>query len=204
MNTGWKNKEDLSKTVARFFANEKENLLRFVRRLIENTAERDGEDLVQDVMLGLFERADVTVPIENLASYVYRSLYNRIVDGYRRRKRLASLDFPALQAEDSTLLDSIADTKYDVSGELEKRETIERVYEAIDRLSPRLKSVLIATELEGRTFRELSLEWKVPLGTLLSYKHRAVRAVRTMLADEKGGRRNVLDQITPKEKHNEQ
>jgi len=188
MNTGRKNKEDLSKTVARFFANEKENLVRFVRQLIENTAERDGEDLVQDVMLGLFERADVTVPIENLASYVYRSLYNRIVDGYRRRKRLASLDSPAPQAEDSTLMESIADTKYDVGGELEKRETIERVYEAIDRLSPRLKSVLIATELEGRTFRELSLEWKVPLGTLLSYKHRAVRAVRAMLARETGGR----------------
>ena len=204
MNTGRENKADLSKTVARFFANEKENLVRFVRRLIENTAERDGEDLVQDVMLGLFERADVTVPIENRASDGYRSLDNRIVDGYRRRKRFASLDSPALQAENSTLLDSIADTKYDVSGELEKRETIERVYEAIDRLSPRLKSVLIATELEGRTFRELSVEWKVPLGTLLSYKHRAVRTVRAMLAGEKGGRRNVLDQITSKEKHNEQ
>ncbi len=44
-------------TVADFFRKEQANLVGFVRRLIEDTAARDGEDIVQDVALNLFNKA---------------------------------------------------------------------------------------------------------------------------------------------------
>ena len=54
-----------TKSIADFFALERSRLVGYVRRLIDDAAERDGEDIVQDVALNLFSRADVTVPIEH-------------------------------------------------------------------------------------------------------------------------------------------
>jgi DNA-directed RNA polymerase specialized sigma24 family protein len=42
--------------------------------------------------------------------------------------------------------------------------------------------VLLATELEGASFRELAARWGVPIGTLLARKHRAVKSLRAALA----------------------
>jgi RNA polymerase sigma factor (sigma-70 family) len=175
-----------------FFARERSNLVRFVRRLIDETAERDGEDYVQDVMLGIFEKADITRPIEDLAAYVYRSLYNRVVDAYRKRKaaaRAVSLDRPAGEkygghGRNTTLLELLRDERSDVHGEMERRRSVERLRDALERLDPRSRAVVVATELEGRSFREISDEWGVPLGTLLSLKHRALKKLRVRLGGE--------------------
>lgn len=77
---------ELKERAAEFFGKEKARLVRYVRRLLRDSAELDGEDIVQDVMASLFDRADITAPVENLSTFVYRSLYNRVVDRYRRRK----------------------------------------------------------------------------------------------------------------------
>ena len=167
-------------SIAEFFAREKSNLVRYVRRMIDDAAERDGEDIIQDVMLSIFERSDITKPIGDLSAYVYRSLYNRVVDGYRKKRRTVSLDAPAGSSE-GTLGDVLADAGADVHDEVEKKQMLKRMYAAIEELSPPQKSVLIATEFEGRSFRELSEEWGVPLGTLLASKHRAIKKLRSRL-----------------------
>jgi DNA-directed RNA polymerase specialized sigma24 family protein len=42
---------------------------------------------------------------------------------------------------------------------------------------------LIATELKGKSFRDLSEEWGEPIGTLLSRKSRAVKTLKKLLED---------------------
>jgi RNA polymerase sigma-70 factor (ECF subfamily) len=155
--------------IADFLSTEWNRLVGYVRSWIEDSAERDAEDIVQDVLASLFEKADVTAPIADLSAYVYRSLRNRIVDAYRRPKRTTALDEPVL------------DTRYEASGQVERQEDRDRLFEAIDSLVPAQRSVLVATELEGRSFRELSEEWDVPIGTLLARKHRAIHALRKAL-----------------------
>ncbi len=49
-------------SIAEFFSSERDRLVRYVRRLIDDNAERDGEDIVQDVALSLLSRTDVLVP----------------------------------------------------------------------------------------------------------------------------------------------
>ncbi len=82
----WQNK------IVSFVTNEREKLVGYVRRLIDDTAERDGEDIVQDIILNLFNRADFTVPIENLTAYIYQALRNRTIDYLRRKREILSLD----------------------------------------------------------------------------------------------------------------
>ena len=75
-----------------FFKGERKALLNYARRKIDDMADRDAEDIVQDVFVSLFEKADVTLPIENLAAYVYQSLRNRLVDIFRKKKDTLSLE----------------------------------------------------------------------------------------------------------------
>jgi RNA polymerase sigma factor (sigma-70 family) len=152
-----------------FFQKEYFRLVRFVRRLIDDAADRDAEDIVQDVMLSIFDKADVTIPIENLAAYVYRSLRNKVVDIFRKKEDVVSMS------------NVISDARHDTEREVERKELMEFVFRAIDSLPDEQRAVLIATEFEGRPFRELSERWKIPIGTLLARKSRALRHIRKKL-----------------------
>jgi RNA polymerase sigma factor (sigma-70 family) len=167
--------------IADFFRREKDRLVRYVRRLIDDAAEMDGEDILQDVMLSIFDRADITAPIQNVSAYVYRALSRRTVDRYRRRRRDLSLDAGADSEESRTLLDTLPDSRYGTTVQLERRELQTSLFEAIDSLRTEYQRVVVETEFEGKSFRELSEELGVPLNTLLSWKRRAVSKLRSAL-----------------------
>lgn len=144
----------------------------------------DAEDIVSDVILGLLRRADVFGEIESLTSYAYRSLENRIVDFRRSSRDTVSLDgsldgedalFPGLSAQLSD-----QDTPEHGAARLELRD---RLLWAVGQLNSPERAVWIATEIDGRGFRELAEEWDEPLGTLLSRKSRANARLRGLLKD---------------------
>lgn len=155
--------------IIEFFRTEYKKWVGYVRRLIDDTAERDAEDIVQDVILHIFDRADIGAPIENLSAYIYQSLRNRVVDLLRKRKDILSLS--------DVILASSTDTAY----EFEKKELQEKIYQAIDYLNDEERAVVIATEFDSRSFRELSDAWGVPIGTLLARKSRALKKIRQEL-----------------------
>ena len=110
------------KRIAEFFAKEKSRLVNYARRWVQDTAERDGEDIVQDVMLNIFDSTDITAPVENLTAYVYRSLYNRVVDMLRKSRRTVSLDAGIDHESDRIFLDVLSDIRYDAYSAMQKRE----------------------------------------------------------------------------------
>ncbi|HTP59599.1 MAG TPA: RNA polymerase sigma factor [Spirochaetia bacterium] len=151
-------------------ATEWTRLVGYVRAWISDTAERDAEDVVQDVIERLFERADVTEPVADLTAYLYRSLRNKVIDLYRKPKRAVELP------------EDLSDIRFEASAEMDREEARETLFEAIDELPPAQREVLVATELEGRSFKELAEEWETPIGTLLARKHRAIRALKETLS----------------------
>ena len=72
----------------------------------------------------------------------------------------------------------------DVESLVEKKEFVLRLRSALLKLEPKQRAVWVATELEGHTFKELSLTWGEPMGTLLSRKSRATQALRKLLQEE--------------------
>ena len=182
-------KNDQRDSIADFFRSERRRLVSYVRKWIDDTAERDGEDIVQDVALNIFNQADVTIPIENLSAYVYRALRNRVIDYLRKRKgHVIPLESEEIGKSNMALSALISDLRYNAEKELDKKELHQQVYEAINILNGRQKAVVIETEFEGRTFRELSLRWEVPMGTLLARKSRALKKIKTILEKEAGDR----------------
>jgi RNA polymerase sigma factor (sigma-70 family) len=158
--------------LAEFLRREREALVGYVSRRIDVAADHEAEDIVQDVVVHLFDRADPSIPIQNLAAYIYRALRNRIVDYFRRRRETVALQ------------EAISDSGQNLALEIEREEMLDDVFAAMEELSAEEKAVILATEMEGRTFKELAEEWGIPLGTLLARKSRALEKIRKQLTGQ--------------------
>jgi len=169
--------------IFRFFDTERKRFIGFVKRRMTDISEMDAEDMVGEVMLAMLSKADPNSHVENLAAYVYRSLNNRIVDLAHRRRRTVSLQGFPDEDEETALLDFLSDGAADVYSQAERRDFRRRLAEAISSLEPKQRAVFVATELKGRSFKELSIQWNEPIGTLLSRKCRAVKVLKEMLHD---------------------
>ena len=173
-------KEKFRLKIADFFKTEHQKLIWYVRRLIDDTVERDSEDIIQDVFLNIFNIADFTIPIENLAAYIYRSLKNRVIDILKKkRKESVSLDEfdydGVLSGKNGNAFDDV------VSMEVESKEMKDILYSAIDSLGEEYREIIILTEFEGKSFREISESLQIPIGTLLSRKSRAMKILQKKL-----------------------
>ncbi len=166
----YKSEEPVNR-VAEFFRKEHKKLVNYVRSRIDDAADREAEDIVQDVMLNLFDKADISIPIENLAAYIYQSLRNRIVDLFRKRKEVDSLE------------KAVQDSGHDPGRIFENKQLQDMVFEALESLNADERDLIMATEFDDRSFRELSEEWGVPLGTLLARKSRALKKMRKKLTN---------------------
>lgn len=166
---------------------ERERFLRFLRRKLYDLPRMDAEDILSDVTYSLLSRADVVDQAENLTAYIYRSLSNRIVDQQRREVPLVSIDGDEDESAAPHQVAAHAGQRSRPDRELERGELKARLHSALGELSPRERAVWIATEVDGRTFRELAEEWEAPIGTLLSLKSRASARLRTLLSDYRQG-----------------
>jgi len=167
-----------------FFRKEYKKLVNYVRKNIEeNFLNVTPEDIVQDVALNLLNKIDVDLQIENFAAYTYRSLKNRIIDEERKVKN----NFPIESFEKNPKLNSevisISDDTETETNEFSDVD-IEEVHRAISKLNPLDQEIILLTEMEGKTFNELSDEWEVPVGTLLSRKHRALAKLYKLLTEK--------------------
>ena len=166
-----------------FFTRDGEKLIRFARNQTRRISEMDAEDIVADVMLNMVSRLETNGPVENIAAYAYRAVRNKIADYERAKARETSLDGMADEDGELPLLNLIAAENEEPFAAEERAERMHRLTDAIGKLEPRQRAILIATELRGKSFRDLAEEWDEPIGTLLSRKSRAVKTLRKLLED---------------------
>lgn len=169
------------KKLSGFFAREYNNFVSFVNRYWLGDSQVDAEDIVQDVVLNLYTKVDFNRPIENLLAYTYRSLRNRVIDRQRKRKDKSLSEFDDAESGENSLLRNLQSEDFLESDAESTEESIEQMFDMIELLRPEQQEILIRTELEGYTFEELSQEWEVPIGTLLSRKHRAMAKLQKLM-----------------------
>jgi len=156
-----------------FFSRKYWKIVHSFRNRFTNISPMDIEDIVSDVMADLFSKGDITGQIENLGGYVYRAVQNRLIDYLRKRKKTGSLE--KLLEENPSQLVSLQD--------LDLIEIRNRLSNALGKLKQTERAVWFATEIENQSFRELSRQWGVPIGTLLARKHRANASLQKHLYD---------------------
>lgn len=168
--------------VRSFVESERQKLVYYVRSLVRDTAAMDAEDVVQDVLVKVLERADMTAP-ENLAAYIYRALKNRVIDNIRTGKPTMSFDAGTADGG-GKLIDLLQDRRPNALEVLQTEEGKRELFEALETLSEMERKVVIAHDFEGTPFRELSDSWGVPQNTLLSHKSRAMKKLKIQLLDK--------------------
>ena len=177
--------EKSKKKLSEFFHNEYEKLVNYVHRLINDTAERDAEDIIQDAMTNLFDKSDITLPIENLSAYIYKSIRNRIIDLFRREKKYQALNDNTTNLENISLSQIFHKGDDNPRSALEKQEIHSLLFDAIESLNEKERALIIATEFDQRSFRNLSQEWGIPMGTLLTRKSRAIQKIKNKFQELK-------------------
>jgi RNA polymerase sigma factor (sigma-70 family) len=167
-----------------FFRKEYNKLINYVRKNVQsNYLESTPEDILQDVAVSLIARLDVDTQVENLAAYVYRSIRNKIIDYKRKPQRKVSIDNLTQVQKDGLITNEVPeDSIDDIISQLANNPAL--LHAAIKQLKPDEQAIIMATEFENITFDVISRKWGVPIGTLLSRKHRALSKLYKILQKE--------------------
>lgn len=156
-----------SKKLKDFFGDEYNALKNYVSSRIRDTANRNAEDIIQDVALKLFAGADRYAPINNVAGFVYRSIKNKIIDVMRSNEQNHAID------NENEIID-LAEMLNQSKDDFETEKKILILKKCIDELKQPYKDIIIAIDFEGYTYKEISKETGIPEGTLMSRRHRAI------------------------------
>lgn len=140
-----------------------------------------AEDVVQDVLFGLWENRRNLDPDRNIQSYLLRSVYNRCVNYAVSNKRLnASLDY--YQARIDSLMSEYysPDRNPIILGlyNADLRRTLEK---AIDSLTPRCREVFTLRYVEQMTEKEISERLNLSLSTVENHMYSALKQLRLVL-----------------------
>jgi RNA polymerase sigma factor (sigma-70 family) len=157
--------------IAALFSERSQELIRRARRLLRSNA--DADDAVQEVMVALLTAPHAVGVIERVRAWLFGLVHDRCVDlirrEHRRREREAATSIEGLfRGADPAEL-------------VERRELCRAVAAAVDELPPPLRWVVVKNELDELSFREMSEESGVPMGTLMARKAKAFEILRAKL-----------------------
>lgn len=157
-----------------------------IRSFIKNKVpiNEDAEDIAQDVFFQFVKTMDTTHnPIENISGWLFRVARNLIVNKNKKRKEES---LPMEQDSDDS--DGIFATLFPRTDEADSPVNVyirslmwEELELALTELPAEQREIFELTELEGVPVKEISAALGVPVNTLLSRKHYAVKFLRTRL-----------------------
>jgi len=167
--------------IARAISSEGHRLRRFIARHIVDRAE--AEDILQDVFYELVDSYRLMKPVEHAGAWLLRVARNRIIDRFRKRRpeRLAEVTVVDDEGDYFSWDEFLPDAEGGPEEMLMREVILQRIQEALAKLTPAQRDVFVAHELEGRSFKELSEQSGISVNTLLSRKHEAVTALRKQL-----------------------
>jgi RNA polymerase sigma-70 factor (ECF subfamily) len=163
------------------FKTEYERLLAYTRYQLADLKHIEAEDVLHEVAFRVFSKIDFDTVVENVSAYIYRSIKHRIIDIIRKPKRTVSLQSLKEKKGAHVETEKLISGNESVEKIMEREELYDKLHEAIDSLSFDDQKIIIATEFEGKTMKELSQKWGIPQGTLLSRRHRALAKLYKIL-----------------------
>lgn len=148
----------------------KENYLSFCSvadRLVDNVYE--AEDIVQDVLIRLWENRHRYQNIACLKSFVYAMIRNQALNTIRQRKRSAIRLQNKPVEEDPGFLNIIIE-----------EESSRLLFEAIETL-PEQSARIIGMSLEGMKNEEIAKQLDISINTVKVLKYRSLKRLRILL-----------------------
>jgi len=188
LDSGWA-MAAFDRSISEAFVRQRGRLRGFIRKRVPDPA--DAEDILQEVFYELVEAARLVRPVEQVGAWIFTVARNRITDLFRKKKseRFESLKTagalePAHEPanlDQASFEDLLPAADAGPEAAYARRLLLEELAAALDELPEEQRSVFVAHELEGRSFKELAAQTGVAVNTLLSRKRYAVLYLRRRL-----------------------
>jgi RNA polymerase sigma-70 factor (ECF subfamily) len=154
-----------------------ERLYNSVYRLVDNA--EDAQDVVQEAFLSAYQSLDGFKGDALFFTWLYRIAVNTAISLKRKRRVMVRMD--AGKNGESAFEPADLSAGSAPGYALEQAEQGRRVHEALARLSPEHRAVLVMKDMEGQKYETMADILQVPIGTIRSRLHRARLELRELL-----------------------
>jgi RNA polymerase sigma-70 factor, ECF subfamily len=146
-----------------------DRLYNAIYRVLDNS--EDAYDVVQEAFLNAYQSLNSFKGDSEFFTWLYRIAFNAAISLKRKRRTVLSLEWGR---NDELANEPIDESVYTHPGEaLERSEEEAKLQEALNRLSPEHRTVLVLKDIEGQKYEEIAEILDVPIGTIRSRLHRA-------------------------------
>lgn len=146
-----------------------DRLYNYILRMVGNPT--DAEDLVQETFLRAYQGLPNFDGRASLGTWLYRIATNLCIDHQRRRaRRVPTVSYSALEDSEGepTEWDFPDHQTLNPLDAALSRELEAVVEEAIQQLSPKLRTVLLLYDVEELSYKEIARVLRIPMGTVKS------------------------------------
>ena len=157
-------------------------LVLFAGELLEDQVE--AEDIVQDVMLGVWRRREILDENYDPRIYIFRSIYNRSLN-YLKREQLAS-DFRSWNERRIAMYEheTLDPDRNPVVRRLLDGDLKDSLLKAIDALPPKRQEIIRMHFVEEIPNKEIAKRLGISLSTVENHINAALKKMRATLSEE--------------------
>ena len=143
----------------------------------------DAEDLMQDVLISLYERREKLTEIVDLQTWLARVIHNRFVDQRRSflRRRLTSSFKPTASQGEVSILELIPSDELGPDELAALASQLSQLNDALRHLNDEQRIVVLLHDAEGFSLEEIQQITDTPVGTVKSRLHRGRAKLRVLL-----------------------
>lgn len=147
-----------------------EEVVRYAYRYLED---KDiAFEIVQDVFVKLWENREGITEIKSIRAYIYRSVYNSIVNYFSHKKVIRKHEKSAISELKRIELEDFEDTFYGYDNH-------DKLYEFINELPEKNRAVFKMKYFEEKKYREISREMNITERTVETHIRNAIRELRS-------------------------
>jgi len=133
------------------------------------------EDIVQEVFIQLWTSRKKIVIRTSLKSYLYKVVYNKLMDSYRIDKRKDKMLLSYYNTALTTIIDTIED-----NDDL-KKARLKNLDACIAELPDRCRKVFISKKISGLKYKQVSKELNISVKTVEGHVTRAFKLIRNCM-----------------------
>lgn len=133
----------------------------------------DASDAAQDALIKIYKKINTFQEKSKFSTWIYRLTYNVCLDKLRQRKNIST------QQLDEEIVDKELTPQFAV----EKNERIQKIYDAINSLSPEYKAAIIMRDVNGHSYDEIAEILGCSIGTVKSRINRGRTRLKEILSD---------------------
>jgi len=145
----------------------------------------DAEDIAQDVFVKSYRSLGGFRRNSQFSTWLYRIAYNACID-FHRKKKFVTVHALEHDEDNRQLVTEIASDGLSLEEEVLMNERKNAVHQAIAKLRPEYRTVVLLRDIDGLSYDEISGVLNIPLGTVKSYISRAREELRISLHYEFG------------------